>query len=95
MLFLILISAPIHSTILHVQSLATKRKEKEKEILTSLFCEVMTGVLSMSLTHGLLCSLTFPYLYSSLLNASLVGHVLYSADLMSAMNFYLMVHRYI
>ena len=49
----------------------------------------------MSLTHGLLLLLTLPCLYSSSVSTSLVGHVLYSADLMFAIyfsHFHLMVH---
>ena len=49
-------------------------------------------------THGPLLSLILPYLYSSSVSTSLVGHVLYSADLISAIHLsplYLMVHRYI
>ena len=53
---------------------------------------------SMRLKYVLLLSLIFPYLYSSSVSTSLLGHVLYSADLISAMHsfyFYLIVHRYI
>jgi len=53
---------------------------------------------SMSPTYGLLHLLIIPYLYNSWVSTSLVGHVLYSADLMSAMyfaHFYLMVDRHI
>jgi len=54
-------------------------------------------VFSMTLPYRLLPLLTFSLLYYSSVSASLLGHVLYSTDLMSAMyfsHFYLMVHRY-
>jgi len=57
----------------------------------------MTQVFYMILLHELFLSLLL-YLYSSSVSALLVGHVLYSADLMSATHLplpYLMVHRYI
>jgi len=51
----------------------------------------------MTLLYRLLPLLTFSLLYYSSVSASLLGHVLYSTDLMSAVYFsyfYLMVHRY-
>jgi len=49
-------------------------------------------------THGLLLCFILLYIFNGSVSVSLVGHVLYSADLMSAtciFHFYLMVHRYI
>ena len=49
-------------------------------------------------THELLLCFISLHIPNGSVSASLVGHVLYSADLMSAMcipHFYLMVHRYI
>jgi len=48
--------------------------------------------------HGLLLCFRLLHMFNSLVSASLVGHVLYLADLMSATctpHYYLMVHRYI
>ena len=54
--------------------------------LSSLLCMIVmiNLMFSMSPTHELLLSLTFPYLYSSSVSTLLLGHVLYSADLMPA-----------
>jgi len=49
-------------------------------------------------TYGLLLCFISLYISNGLVSTSLVGHVLYLADLMSAIctpHFYLMVHRYI
>jgi len=49
-------------------------------------------------THGLLLCFISLYISNSSVSASLVGHVLYLVDLMSAIcisHFHLMVHRYI
>jgi len=49
-------------------------------------------------THGLLLCFISLHISNGLVSTSLVGHVLYSADLMSAIyipSCYLMVHRYI
>ena len=49
-------------------------------------------------TYGLLLHFTLLHISNGLVSVSLVGHVLYSADLMSAIcspYYYLMVHRYI
>ena len=49
-------------------------------------------------THGLLFCFILLHISNGLVSTSLVGHVLYSADLMSAIcipHFYLMVYRYI
>ena len=48
--------------------------------------------------HELLLCFILLHIFNSLVSVSLVGHVLYSADLMSAIHiphYYLMVHRYI
>jgi len=55
-------------------------------------------IASRCFTHGLLLCFILLYITSSSVSTSLVGHVLYSADLMSAIYFphlLLMVHRYI
>ena len=57
-----------------------------------------TQVSTMMQPHGLLLCFKLLHMYNSSVSASLVGHVLYSADLMSAIcipHYYLMVHRYI
>jgi len=49
-------------------------------------------------THGLLLCFILLHISNSLVSTSLVGHVLYSADLMSTTcipHFHLMVHKYI
>jgi len=49
-------------------------------------------------THGLLLCFILLHISNGSVSASLVGHVLYSADLISATcipHYYLMVHRYI
>ena len=55
-------------------------------------------IVSRCSTHGLLLCFILLYISNSSVSASLVGHVLYSADLMSAictLHYYLIVHRYI
>ena len=52
----------------------------------------------MKQLHELLLSFILLYLSNSSVSASLVGHILYLADLISAIcssRYYLMVHRYI
>jgi len=55
-------------------------------------------MVSRCFTHGLLLCFILLHISNGSVSASLVGHVLYSADLMSATcspHYYLMVHRYI
>ena len=55
-------------------------------------------IVSRYSTHGLLLCFTLLHISNGSVSTSLVGHVLYSADLMSAIcspHYYLMVHRYI
>ena len=55
-------------------------------------------IVSRCSTHGLLLYFTLLYISNGSVSTSLVGHVLYSVDLMSAIcspHYYLMVHRYI
>jgi len=52
-------------------------------------------VFSMTLPHRLLPLLTFSLLYYSSVSASLLGHVFYSTDLMSAMYFLIPISWYI
>ena len=55
-------------------------------------------IVSRCSTHGLLLCFTLLHISNGSVSVSLVGHVLYSADLMSAIcspYYYLMVHRYI
>jgi len=55
-------------------------------------------IASRCFTHGLLLRFILLHITSNSVSTSLVGHVLYSADLMSAIPFphlLLMVHRYI
>jgi len=55
-------------------------------------------IVSRCFTDGLLLCFILLHISNGLVSASLVGHVLYSADLMSVtctLHYYLMVHRYI
>jgi len=55
-------------------------------------------IVSRCSTHGLLLCLILLHISNGSVSASLVGHVLYSADPLSATytpHYYLMVHRYI
>ena len=55
-------------------------------------------IVSRCSTHGLLLCFTLLHIFNGSVSASLVGHVLYSADLMSAIcspHYCLMMHRYI
>jgi len=55
-------------------------------------------IVSKCSTHGLLLCFMLLHISNGSVSTSLVGHVLYSADLMSAIcssHYYLMVHRYI
>jgi len=57
-----------------------------------------TQVFTIMQPRGLLLGFRLLHMLNSLVSTSLVGHVLYSADLMSATctpHYYLMVHRYI
>ena len=55
-------------------------------------------IVSRCSTHGLLLYFTLLYISNGSVSTLLMGHVLYSVDLMSAIcspHYYLMVHRYI
>ena len=55
-------------------------------------------IVSRCSTHGLLLYFTLLYISNGSVSTSLVGYVLYSVDLISAIcspHYYLMVHRYI
>jgi len=55
-------------------------------------------IISRCFTHGLLLCFILLYIFNGSVSTSLVGHVLYSADLMSATcipHLLLMIHRYI
>ena len=67
-------------------------------VVVSMLHVMIDLITSRCFTHGLFLSLTFPQLYISSVSTSLVGHVLYSVDLMSAictLYSYPLVHRYI
>ena len=61
-------------------------------------CIMIDLIVSRCSTYGLLLCFTLLHISNGSVSASLVGHVLYSADLMSAIcspHYYLMMHRYI